>query len=116
MIARIEESLMSTSRCTVQIVLVILSSLLLTALVGCDKQEQAAAQSGAPRAAARAPVAVANVTQRDVPVQIKVIGNVEAYATVDVKTRVTGELQKELVGPGQDVTSGKLVLVIYPSC
>ncbi len=104
---------MSNPRAAVHLGLVVLSSLLLSTLVGCDKQEQASAQS-APRTAAPAPVAVAKVTQRDVPVQIKVIGNVEAYSTVIVKSRVTGELQKVHVAPGQDVKTGELLFEIDP--
>ena len=39
------------------------------------------------------PVVVAPVVQKDVPVQLKTIGNVEAYATVAIKARVGGELK-----------------------
>ena len=41
-----------------------------------------------PRQAEGVPVVVATVSQRTVPVDIQVIGNVEAYATIAVKSQV----------------------------
>jgi len=38
------------------------------------------------------PVTVATVGQKNVPVEVQVIGNVEAYATISVKAQVTGQL------------------------
>ena len=38
------------------------------------------------------PVTVANASKRDVPVEIQVIGNVEAYSTITVKAQVGGQL------------------------
>src|SRR5579862_4794606 len=40
------------------------------------------------------PVVVAMVTQNDVPINVDVIGNVEAYSTISVKAQVGGELTK----------------------
>ena len=40
------------------------------------------------------PVVVAMVSQRDVPINVDVIGNVEAYSTITVKAQVGGELTK----------------------
>jgi multidrug efflux system membrane fusion protein len=37
-------------------------------------------------------VTVAQATQKNVPVEVQVIGNVEAYATISVKAQVTGQL------------------------
>ena len=37
------------------------------------------------------PVVVANATIRDVPVEVQVIGNVEAYSTITVKAQVSEE-------------------------
>jgi multidrug efflux system membrane fusion protein len=83
----------------------------LVILVGCAKEEQAAAQTGGGGAA---PVTVAPVVQRDVPVQINVIGTVEAYSNVVVKSRVSGELQKVHVVAGQDVKAGDILFEIDP--
>src|SRR5947209_17557937 len=38
------------------------------------------------------PVTVATAASRDVPVEVQVIGNVEAYTTITVKAQVGGEL------------------------
>ena len=45
-----------------------------------------------PRQAEGVPVVVSTVSQRTVPLDIEVIGNVEAYATITVKSQVGGEL------------------------
>jgi len=60
------------------------------------------------------PVEVAEVAQRDVPVQLHAIGNVEAYATVSVKSLVDGELAEIRFQEGQDVHEGDLLFVIDP--
>ena len=38
------------------------------------------------------PVMAAEVEQKDVPLQVKAIGSVEAYSNVSIKTQITGEL------------------------
>jgi len=60
------------------------------------------------------PVVVAPVVRKDVPVEIKTIGNVEAYATVAIKARVGGEIKGVKFREGQDVTKGQLLFVIDP--
>ena len=40
-----------------------------------------------------APVVTAKVSQKDVPIDLAAIGNVEAYATISVRSQVTGQLQ-----------------------
>lgn len=60
------------------------------------------------------PVVVAEVAQKTVPVQVRTIGNVEPYATVSIKARVGGELQKVNFKEGQDVNKGDLLFVIDP--
>jgi len=60
------------------------------------------------------PVVVAPVVKKDVPVQFKNIGNVEAYATVAIKARVGGEIKKVNFREGQDVKAGDLLFVIDP--
>ena len=60
------------------------------------------------------PVAVATVVQRDVPVEIKNIGAVEAYATVGIKSRIGGQLVKVNFQEGQDVEAKQLLFVIDP--
>jgi multidrug efflux system membrane fusion protein len=60
------------------------------------------------------PVVVAQATQRNMPVQVTAIGNVEAYSTVTVKSLVDGEIQKAYFTEGQDVKKGDMLFSIDP--
>ena len=60
------------------------------------------------------PVNVAAVKQKDVPVQLRAIGNVEAYSTVAVKSQVDGELAQINFKEGQEVKEGDLLFMIDP--
>jgi len=61
-----------------------------------------------------APVTVAVATTKDVPVEIQVIGNVEAYSTISVKAQVTGQLTKSSFQEGDYVKKGDLLFSIDP--
>lgn len=60
------------------------------------------------------PVKIGDVTEQNVPVQIKAIGNVEAYNTVSVKALVGGEVIEVHFKEGQDVKQGDLLFQIDP--
>ncbi|MDP1761563.1 MAG: efflux RND transporter periplasmic adaptor subunit [Deltaproteobacteria bacterium] len=60
------------------------------------------------------PVLAATVTAKTVPVELKVIGNVEAYSTVSIKSRLSGQLVQVNFKEGQDVKQGDLLFVIDP--
>ena len=60
------------------------------------------------------PVRVATVTQGSFPVELKALGTVTAYNTVNVRGRVEGELVKLLFEDGQRVKAGDLLAVIDP--
>src|SRR5438477_3484663 len=60
------------------------------------------------------PVVVARVTQRDVPVDIDGIGNVEAYSTISVRAQVTGQLTEALFREGDFVKNGDHLFTIDP--
>jgi multidrug efflux system membrane fusion protein len=59
-----------------------------------------------------APVVVAAAMQRDIPLDVKAVGTVEAYSNVQVKSMVAGEITKEGFAEGQDVHRGDLLFVI----
>ncbi|HEX3704744.1 MAG TPA: efflux RND transporter periplasmic adaptor subunit [Vicinamibacterales bacterium] len=59
-----------------------------------------------------APVVTAKVSQRDVPVDIAAIGNVEAYATISVRSQVTGQLQEISFQEGDLVKTGQLLFTL----
>jgi multidrug efflux system membrane fusion protein len=61
------------------------------------------------------PVVVASVTQRNVPLDVQVIGNVEAYSTVTVRSQVTGPLMRVHFLEGDFVRKGDLLFTIDPS-
>jgi multidrug efflux system membrane fusion protein len=58
------------------------------------------------------PVLVASVSTKDVPIQVSSVGNVEAYSTVAVKSRVSGELVGVHFQEGQEVKEGDLLFTI----
>jgi len=60
------------------------------------------------------PVEVAQVTQQDVPIQIKSIGNVEAVTTIAVRSQVEGTLMRVGFVPGQEVKKGEVLFSIDP--
>src|SRR5450759_4818717 len=102
-----------------------LTSVLALALCGCGNGGATAAKSDAPggggsgkaggrRGGGDVPVTVANATNRDVPVEIQVIGNVEAYSTITVKAQVGGQLVNVYFKEGDFVKKGEKLFDIDP--
>jgi multidrug efflux system membrane fusion protein len=60
------------------------------------------------------PVTVATVGLKNVPVEIQVIGNVEAFTTISVKAQVTGQLVESHFKEGDFVKKGDLLFQIDP--
>lgn len=60
------------------------------------------------------PVSAAPVAAKTVPVNIKAIGNVQAYSTVAVKSQVEGVITKVHFRDGQDVKAGEMLFTIDP--
>jgi multidrug efflux system membrane fusion protein len=77
-------------------------------LSGCGNKQQVQAAGGAGDRPA-APVVVAGVERRDIPVQILAIGNVEAYQTVQIRSQVNGQIQKIFFKEGEDVHKDQLL-------
>lgn len=59
-----------------------------------------------------APVAVAQTTQRTVPVQVPTIGTVEAVSSVQVRSQVTGQLEAVHFTEGQYVKKGAVLFTL----
>ncbi len=72
---------------------------------GCTGNAAGGGAGGRPPA----PVVVASVEQRDIPLQIAAIGNVEAYQTVQIRSQVNGQIQKIFFKEGEDVREGQLL-------
>ncbi|MCX7634727.1 MAG: efflux RND transporter periplasmic adaptor subunit, partial [Syntrophales bacterium] len=62
-----------------------------------------------------APVLVAKVVQKDMPVDMSAIGTVEAYKSVAVYSRVTGPVVAVHFREGQDVRKGQILFSIDPA-
>jgi multidrug efflux system membrane fusion protein len=83
---------------------------LLTAAAGCSDRA-----SGTQRATAPAvPVLAAEAVRRDVPLDVGVIGTVQALTTVGVKAQASGQVVKVHFTEGQDVKAGQLLFTIDP--
>jgi len=65
-----------------------------------------------PRKKMAVPVTVAPAVAKPVPVQVRTIGNVQAYATVLIRSRVGGELIAVHFKEGDEVKSGDLLFTI----
>lgn len=79
-------------------------------LTGCNK----GSSKNQPKQPPAVPVSVAAAVQKDIPVQIEAIGNVEAYSTVSLKSRVDGQLSAVYFQEGRDVKKGELLFLIDP--
>lgn len=66
------------------------------------------------RAREAVPVLVATAVQKTVPIQLRAVGNVEAYSTVSVKSQITGVLTQAHFKEGQDVKKGQLLFTVDP--
>ena len=83
-----------------------------TGLCGCSGKSTAGDKQTHGNAVV--PVLVAQVEAKDVPVELPNIGNVEAYATVTVRSQLTGQITKVHFQEGQEVKAGDLLFTIDP--
>ena len=84
-----------------------LVALTLIISVGCKKEKPKVAEE-------RIPVAVAVAEQKNVPLQIETIGNVQPTSTVAVRALVSGELTRVAFKEGDDVRQGSALFTIDP--
>jgi RND family efflux transporter MFP subunit len=80
----------------------------LAGTVACDRSPQV---SAAPKPPA---VTVVAVGQRPVPVYGQYVGQTEAVKTVEVRARVEGFIERQVVPDGADVKAGDVLFVIDP--
>src|SRR5689334_9338343 len=69
---------------------------------------------GRARAGDTVPVTVATAVQKNVPVRVLAVGNVEPYSTVSIKSQVTGVIMQAHFKEGQDVKKNQLLFTIDP--
>src|SRR5512132_1550001 len=85
---------------------IFLLALLVAGMAGCNSN------AAPPPSAPPVPVSTAAVATKNVPIQIRAIGSVEAYSNVAVKTQVTGELTGVYFKEGDDVKKGQLLFTL----
>ncbi|MBV5338088.1 MAG: efflux RND transporter periplasmic adaptor subunit [Deltaproteobacteria bacterium] len=68
----------------------------------------------APKAKPPVPVNVVQALRKDVPVQVKAIGTIEAYTSVAIKSQVSGQIARLHFAEGSDVEKGALLISIDP--
>ena len=62
-----------------------------------------------------APVVVAKVSERSVPIEVSAVGNVEAYSTINVVPQISGQLTEIYFHEGDYVQKGQKLFSIDPS-
>jgi membrane fusion protein, multidrug efflux system len=60
------------------------------------------------------PVRAALAISQDVPVEVSAVGNVEAIESVEVKSRIAGQIKSVAFAEGQNVAKGQLLFTIDP--
>lgn len=101
-------------RCRRRCRVLALALLLAVAVNGCSSGSDAEATAGTRSRKEIVPVTVATAVEKDVPVQVRAIGNVEPYSTVSVKSQVEGQLAEVHFQEGDRVASGELLFTIDP--
>jgi multidrug efflux system membrane fusion protein len=83
-------------------------------LVAYFSADSRAKEKPAAKGPASVPVAVVAALQQTIPVRLQAIGNVEAYASVSVKSRVDGQILEIHFREGQEVKKGDVLFRIDP--
>jgi multidrug efflux system membrane fusion protein len=83
-------------------------------LVAHFSSDSRAKEKPAAKAPGGAPVAVVAAVQQTVPVRLQAIGNVEAYTSVAVKSRVDGQILEVHFQEGKEVKKGEVIFRIDP--
>ncbi|HYP12390.1 MAG TPA: efflux RND transporter periplasmic adaptor subunit [Bryobacteraceae bacterium] len=87
-------------------------------LVACggssDKAGKGEGQKGRSGPAVAVPVVVEDVRRQPVPLEIRAIGNVEAFSAVEIKPRISGPILQVHIQEGADVRAGQLLFTIDP--
>ena len=93
----------------------LLVAVVLVVLAARGWSNRGKAGAGKPAAAQAVPVKVAVAQRGDLDLSLKVIGSVEAYSTVTVQSRVSGQLESLAFVPGGRVKAGQVIARIDPS-
>ena len=100
----------SENRCgAVPLSTFLIAILVCGALAACSGSESA---DSSRKSTATVPVVVASALQKDMPLTVEAIGNVEAIASVAVKSRVDGQIVKLGFHDGAEVALGQMLFEI----
>jgi multidrug efflux system membrane fusion protein len=80
------------------------------ALPGCSASEAESPSAGASPTAI--PVTVGQVVEKEMPLDVNVVGTTEAFSTVAVRAQVTGELKAVNFKQGDDVREGQVLFTL----
>jgi len=80
---------------------------------GCSRTETAGAKPGQ-GSGAPVPVLVGEAVEKNMPVQISAVGNVQPFTKVAVRSQITGQLAKVHFQEGSEVKKGDLLFTIDP--
>lgn len=88
--------------------IILITSFVLSFTAACTAKKEK------PGAKPAVPVKVTRAVQKDVPVQLRAIGTIEAFNTVTVKSQVSGQISRVHFTEGSDVAKGALLVSIDP--
>ncbi len=88
--------------------IILSGSVLLLCCTACTAKKEK------PKAKPSVPVKVAQALQKNVPVQVRAIGNIEAFTSVAIKSQVSGQIARVHFTEGSDVEKGALLISIDP--
>ena len=77
------------------------------ALSACSEGQGQALQPQSNPAAPAVPITTATAVRKEMPLEVSVMGTVEAFATVAVRSQITGELTSVNFRQGEDVQAGQ---------
>jgi multidrug efflux system membrane fusion protein len=81
-------------------------------LGACSDKGNGQAQAKGSAAREAIPVAVETAVSKNVPVQVRAVGNVQAYASVTLKSQLDGEVARIHIVEGQEVKKGDLLFTL----
>jgi multidrug efflux system membrane fusion protein len=90
------------------------AALLTLAALGTTGCSSGNGDKAGPRQAPSVSISAAPAVAKDMPLQIRVIGNVQPYSTVQIKAQVNGPIVGVYFKEGQDVRKGDLLFKIDP--
>lgn len=79
---------------------------------GCSKQNAPAAGGAPGGGMPPIPVTTATATSENVPLEVNIVGAIDASSRVEVKSQVAGQIMKVSFTEGQDVKQGELLFQI----